>query len=213
MSNGLPPPEPLPADLLVVAASAGLVLVAMIWVPLLLLSVSTVVLCAPPSSSALVEDTGGVTVDRVDVVVSLVDVTEVVVWELNACVWLVAFVVGVEVVVFASVVEATTVLLVVTGTDTGGFVAEETDVKNEGRIVVNPLPRVLEEVVVELWSAVGHRAAIIPPLMTIPSKVLALVPTVIQDVVTCTANTLSAVWHFIEHPSWKSDTVHIGIWL
>jgi hypothetical protein len=91
-----------------------------------------------------VEDTGGVIEEVADVVVWRVKTTEVVVWELELCDCFVEILVAV---VFASVVVEETMaeLLVGTVTGTDAFVVEALAVTNEGRIVVNPVPFVLDE--------------------------------------------------------------------
>jgi hypothetical protein len=88
----------------------------------------------------------------------------------------------------------TPALLLGTVTGADAFVVDVVGGAMEGRIVVSPVPLVLEEIaLVDELLVVGHSADIIPPFITIPSKVFEPAETPIQDVVTPTAMTLSAV--------------------
>lgn len=66
---------------------------------------------------------------------------------------------------------------------------------------------------VEVSAKVGHRAATIPPFMTIPNNVLELTSTSSQDLDTLLAIAFNPSTQTSEHPLLKSETVQDGIWL
>jgi hypothetical protein len=66
---------------------------------------------------------------------------------------------------------------------------------------------------VEVFANVGHRAATIPPFMTIPNNVFELTFTSSQDLDTLLAIAFSPCTQTAEHPLLKSETVQDGIWL
>lgn len=94
----------------------------------------------------------------------------------------------------------------VTETSAGGATAELAIVTE---IVVLPFPAA--DVVV--FANDGHKAATIPPFLTIPSNVFELTCTFEQELDTLLAIEFSADTHCEVQPLLKSDVVQVGIWL
>jgi hypothetical protein len=62
-----------------------------------------------------------------------------------------------------------------------------------------------------VFANVGHKAATIPPSLTIPNNVFDLTFTCEQELDTLLAIVFSPATQAVEHPSLKSETVQVGI--
>lgn len=60
---------------------------------------------------------------------------------------------------------------------------------------------------------VGHKAATIPPFLTMPNSVLEFTVIDAHESTTFCATVFNAAMQPAEHPLLKSDFVHVGIWL